>query len=247
MLSYQTKVILKKEFSSYFNGPIGYLFLIIFLFGMNYLTFEPGSGSYFLMRQADLSAFFNYIPWMYLFLIPAVSMKLWADEKKSNSIELLLTMPIKVQEAVIGKFLASWSFVGIALLCSFPLVLTTLYLGSPDIGVIFFGYLSSFLLAGAMLSIGTFFSALTKNQVVAFILTVVICTLFIMAGSPPFMEYISTFLPKYFIDLLESLSVLNHFESMGRGVLVLSDLWYFTLLIVFWIVVSITLISENKA
>lgn len=209
-----------KEFTSYFKTPLGYVFLVIFLFGIGYLTFEPGRGSFFYMREASLSSFFRYIPWMFLFLIPAVSMRLWSEERKSGTIELLLTMPITVKQAVIAKYLASWAFIGIALLGTFPMIITVLYLGNPDLGVAFLGYLASFLMAGALLAVGGFFSALTKNQVISFILTVCTSFLLIMAGSPPILDFISTFSPKYLVDLFESLSVLNHFDSIERGVLV---------------------------
>ena len=152
-----TKNLFFKEFASYFKTPIGYVFLVIFLFGMGYLTFEPGRGSFFLMREASMSSFFKYMPWMFLFLIPAVSMKLWAEERRSGTIELLLTMPINVKQAVITKFLASWAFIGVALLGTLPMVFTVTYLGSPDFAMIFLGYLGSFLMAGTLLAIGGFF------------------------------------------------------------------------------------------
>ncbi len=236
-----------KEFTSYFKTPLGYVFLVIFLFGIGYLTFEPGRGSFFYMREASLSSFFRYIPWMFLFLIPAVSMRLWSEERKSGTIELLLTMPITVKQAVIAKYLASWAFIGIALLGTFPMIITVLYLGNPDLGVAFLGYLASFLMAGALLAVGGFFSALTKNQVISFILTVCTSFLLIMAGSPPILDFISTFSPKYLVDLFESLSVLNHFDSIERGVFSLSNLWFFAVMIISWLFGNIILLNENKA
>ena len=247
MINPTLKTLFYKEFSSYFKSPLGYVFLVIFLFGIGYLTFEPGRGSFFLMRQADLSPFFGYIPWMFLFLIPAVSMRLWAEERKSGTIELLLTMPVTIKEATLAKFFASWAFIGVALMGTFPMVLSAIYLGNPDLGVIFLGYLSSFLVGGALLSVGLFFSAMTKNQVVSFILTIVACFVLIMAGSPPVLEFMSTFLPQYGRDLFESLSVLNHFDSMERGVLSLSDLWFFVAMIFCWLFGSIILLKEYKA
>lgn len=239
--------LFKKEFTSYFKTPLGYVFLVIFLFGIGYLTFEPGRGSFFYMREASMSSFFKYIPWMFLFLIPAVSMRLWSEERKSGTIELLLTMPITIKEAVLAKFLASWAFIGVALLGTFPMVLTVLYLGRPDLGVIALGYLGSFLMAGCLLAVGSFFSALTKNQVISFILTVCVCFLLIMAGSPPILEFISVLAPKYVVDLFESLSVLNHFDAIGRGVFSVSNLWFFTIMITCWIYANIVLLNENKA
>ncbi len=246
-MNHAIKNLFIKEFTSYFKTPLGYVFLVIFLFGVGYLTFEPGRGSFFYMREASLSSFFRYIPWMFLFLIPAVSMRLWSEERKSGTIELLLTMPITIKEAVIAKFLASWAFIGVALLGTFPMVVTVLYLGNPDLGVIFLGYLASFLMAGALLAVGGFFSALTKNQVISFILTVCTSFLLIMAGSPPILDFISAFSPKYVVDLFESLSVLNHFDSIERGVLTIGNVWFFAVMIIAWLFGNIILLNENKA
>ncbi len=247
MMSKATKHLFFKEFSSYFKTPLGYVFLVIFLFGIGYLTFEPGRGSFFYMREASMASFFRYIPWMFLFLIPAVSMRLWSEERKSGTIELLLTMPVTVKEAVIAKFLASWAFLGVALAGTLPMIITVIYLGNPDLGVIVLGYIASFLMAGALLAVGGFFSALTKNQVISFILTVCTSFLLIMAGSPPILEFISAFSPRYFVDLFEALSVLNHFEAIERGVFSLSNLWFFGVMITCWLYGNIILVNENKA
>ena len=247
MKNQNLKILFQKEFSSYFKGPLGYVFLVIFLFGIGYFTFEPGRGSFFLVREASMAAFFNYIPWMFLFLIPAVSMRLWSEERKSGTIELLLTMPISVREAVLAKYLAAWAFIGVALLGTFPMVVTVYYLGNPDGGVIFMGYLASFLMAGALLAVGSFFSALTKNQVVSFILSVVVCFVLAMAGSPPILEFLTTFFPKYVVDLFESLSVINHFESMGRGVISLGNMWFFIIMMIFWLTANVFILNQNKA
>ncbi|MCY4523793.1 MAG: ABC transporter permease subunit [Halobacteriovoraceae bacterium] len=247
MMEKKVKYLFLKEFKSYFKSPLGYVFLVIFLFGIGHLTFELGRGSFFYVREASLSPFFRYIPWIFLFLIPAVSMRLWAEERKSGTIELLLTMPITIEQAVIAKFLASWAFIGIALMGTFPMIFTVIYLGNPDLSVIFLGYLASFLTAGGLLSLGVFFFALTKNQVTSFILTVVATLLFLMAGSPPILEFISSFFPDYIVNLFESLSILNHFESMERGVLGFSDLWFYVVMIVCWHYGCVYLIKENKA
>ena len=241
------KHLFLKELSNYFKTPLGYVFLVIFLFGIGYLTFEPGRGSFFHMREASMNSFFRYIPWMLLFLIPAVSMKLWSEERKSGTIELLFTMPITVGQAVLAKFLASWAFIGIALAGTLPMVFTVIYLGNPDLGVVFLGYLASFLTAGVLLAVGGFFSALTKNQVISFILTVVASFMLLMAGSPPVLEFISTFTPQYCVDLFESLSVLNHFDSIERGVFNLSNLWFFAIAMVYWLYGNIILLNENRA
>lgn len=247
MISHATKTIFKRELKSYFSTPLGYVFVIIFLFGIGYVTFEPGRGSFFLIRQADLSSFFRFIPWLYILLVPAVSMRLWSEERKSGTIELLLTMPVTLKQAVLGKFLAAWAFIVFALICTFPMVLTVIYLGDPDMGVIFLGYLGCALLAGAFLAIGSFFSALTKNQVVSFILTIVFCYLLLMAGSPPILEFLSNFSPKYIVELFESLSMLNHFESLQQGVLKLGDLWFYAVMIMGWLYGCIALLNEKKA
>ena len=174
-------------------------------------------------------------------------MRLWAEERKSGTIELLLTLPISIKEAVIAKFFASWAFVFFALLCTFPMVVTVAYLGSPDLGVIFLGYLGALFLAGAFLAIGTFFSAITKNQVISFILSVVACYVLLMAGSPPILEFLSSILPKYIVNLFESLSLLNHFESLGRGVFRVADFWFFLVMIFAWLSGSIIFLKENRA
>ncbi len=247
MIDRTVKHLFLKELSSYFKTPLGYVFLVIFLFGVGYLTFEPGRGSFFYMREASMSSFFRYIPWMLLFLIPAVSMKLWSEERKSGTIELLFTMPVTVGQAVLAKFLASWAFIGIALAGTFPMVFTVIYLGNPDLGVIFLGYLASFLTAGVLLAVGGFFSALTKNQVVSFILTAVASFVLLMAGSPPVLEFVSAFTPQYCVELFESLSVLNHFDSIERGVFNLSNIWFFTVAMACWLYGSVILLNENRA
>lgn len=247
MISKAVKSLYVKELTGYFKNPLGYVFLVIFLFGIGYLTFEPGRGSFFFMREASLTSFFRYIPWMLLFLVPAISMKLWAEERKSGTVELLLTMPISIHEAVIAKFFAAWTFVGISLFGTFPMVLTVLYLGKPDLAVIGLGYIASFLMGGVLLAVGSFFSAFSKNQVVSFILTICISFISFMAGSPPVLDFISSLFPRYFVDLFESLSVLNQFDSIERGVLSISNLWFFVVMIFCWLYGNIILLHENKA
>lgn len=241
------KKLFFKEFSSYYKTPLGFVFLVIFLFGIGYMTFEPGRGSFFYMREASMTSFFRYIPWMFLFLIPAVSMRLWSEERRSGTIELLLTIPITVKQAVLAKFFASWAFIAVALVGTFPMIATVMYLGNPDLGVIFLGYLASLLMAGVLLAVGGFFSALTKNQVVSFILTVCVSFSLLMAASPPILEFLSGFTPKYIVSLFEALSVLNHFEAIQRGVVSLGNIWFFTVMIAFWLFGSVLLINENKA
>lgn len=247
IISNVTKGVIEREFKGYFSNPMGYVFLVIFLFAIGYVTFEPGRGSFFLMRQADMSSFFRYIPWLFIFLVPAVSMKLLSEERRSGTIELLLTMPITEKQVVIAKFLAAWAFIALALVGTFPMIFTVAYLGNPDFGVIFLGYLGSVFLAGVFLAIGIFFSALTKNQVVSFILSVVVCYIFLMAGSPPILGFISIFSPAFVVEIFESLSVMNHFEAMGRGIVRASDIFFFALMICGWIYGTILLLTEKKA
>ncbi len=247
MISQAMKAIFRKELKSYFTTPVGYVFLIIFLVALGKFTFEPGRGSFFLMRQASLDSFFNLIPMLFIFLVPAASMRLWAEERKSGTIELLLTMPVTVKDAVLGKFFAAWVFINFALFCTFPMVFTVIYLGNPDPGVIFLGYLGSSLLAASFLAVGTFFSALTKNQVISFILSIVVCYLLLMAGSPPILNFLSLFGSNYLVHLFESMSIIDHFDSLGKGVIRLSDLWFFGVMIVSWLYASVILLSAKKA
>ncbi|MFW5887665.1 MAG: ABC transporter permease subunit [Bacteriovoracia bacterium] len=247
MIAPAVKHLFWKEFKSYFNNPLGYVFLFIFLFGIGYVTFELGRGSFFYLRQATLTPMFRYIPWMFLLFIPAVSMKLWAEERKSGTIEILFTMPITVGQAVVAKFLAAWAFIGLALVGTFPMIITVVYLGNPDPGPIFMGYLASFIMGGTLIAIGSFFSALTKNQVVSFILTIVVTLFFLMAGSPPVINFVGNFFPQYFLELFESLNMLNHFEALERGVMSFGHIWYFIIMMCCWLFGNVILLQENKS
>jgi len=238
-------VLFKRELQSYFNTPIAYVFIVIFLFLSGVFTFYLGN--FFGRGQADLQPFFNFHPWLYLFLIPALSMRLWAEERKSGSIELLLTLPVTVTEAVLGKFLAAWVFTGIALLLTFPMWITVNYLGSPDNSVIFGGYLGSMLMAGAFLAIGSSISALTKNQVVAFIISVVVCLLFILSGLPLVLDFFTGWAPQFLVNLISSFSFLTHFDSLSKGVIDLRDLIYFISLMAVWLFINIIVIEMKKA
>ncbi|MBF0363696.1 MAG: ABC transporter permease [Oligoflexia bacterium] len=246
ILNNPTKAIFKRELKNYFHTPIGYVFLIIFLFAQGYITFEPGKGSFFLLRQADLRPFFFTIPWMFILFVPAISMRLWAEERRSGTIELLLTLPVSVIDAVLGKFLAAWIFLIISLLLTFPMIITVFYLGSPDLVVIILGYIGASLVAGVMLSIGCFFSSLSKNQVISFIFTSVFSYFMLMAGSPPVLEFLSSFLPTFFVELIENLSIMNHYESMQLGVLRLSDLLFFVFMILGWLLATFLMLQEKK-
>jgi len=236
--------VCKRELKGYFATPVAYVFLVIFLFFAGHLTFKNG---FYQFRQADLNAFFSNLPLLFVFLVPSVAMRLWSEERKSGSIELLLTLPITPAQAVLGKFFAAWFFLGIALLLTFPLILTVCWLGDPDKGLIITGYLGSFLMAGSYLAIGCFFSVLSKNQVISFILAVVACAVFERLGLPSTLNYLSSFLPAGMIEALERMSFESHFESIRRGVLEFTDVSFFILLIIGWVSACAVMLQERKA
>ena len=237
--------VCKRELRSYFATPVAYVFIVIFLVLSSAFTFYLGN--FYERGQADLLPFFSFLPWLYLFLVPAVSMRLWSEERKSGTIELLLTLPITMWQAVMGKFLAAWLFIGIALALTFPLWITVNYLGDPDNGVIFASYLGAWLMAGAFLAIGSCISAATRNQVVAFILTVVVCFLLVMAGFPLVLDAFRSWAPQMLVDAIASMSFLTHFSSISKGVIDLRDLLYFVLMIGFWLYASAIVIDLKKA
>ena len=236
-------VIFKRELGSYFATPLAYIFIVIFLVLSAVFTFYLGG--FYEGGQADLIPFFSFHTWLYLFLIPAIAMRLWAEERKSGSIELLMTLPITRFEAVTGKFLAAWVFAGIALLLTFPIIITVNYLGEPDNGAIFTGYLGSWLLAGGYLAIGSCMSALTRNQVIAFILSV--CFLFIVSGFPLVLDLFSGWAPQWLLDTIASLSFLIRFDAISKGVLDLRDLLYFVTLMAAWLAATAIVIDLKKA
>ncbi|OUD13306.1 ABC transporter permease subunit [Thioflexithrix psekupsensis] len=238
-------VIFRRELYSYFSTPIAYVFIVIFLLLSGIFTFYLGN--FFLRGQADLMPFFMFHPWLYLFLIPALSMRLWAEERKSGSIELLLTLPITVTSAVIGKYLAAWAFTAIALFLTFPIWITVNYLGNPDNMIILAGYFGSLLMAGAFLAIGSCISAITKNQVIAFIITVVVCLAFILSGYPLVLDFFSSWTPAIIVDTISSFSFLTHFDAIGKGVIDVRNLIYFASLIAFWLFATVVLIEMKKA
>jgi ABC-2 type transport system permease protein len=236
--------VFKRELKSYFTTPLAYVFLVIFLFFSGYLTFKEG---FYEMQQADMSAFFMNLPLLFVFMVPSTAMRLWAEERKVGSIELLFTLPITITQAVLGKFFAAWLFLVIALALTFPMVITVCYLGEPDIGLIITGYLGSVLMAGGFLAIGCFFSAVSKNQVISFVLSVVACAVLVFAGMPTTLSYVSTFLPAGLVSAIENMSFQTHFESIQRGVLKFEDLSYFILLIIGWIAACSIVLDERKA
>jgi ABC-2 type transport system permease protein len=238
------KAVFKRELKSYFATPLAYVFLVIFLFFAGYLTFKQG---FFEMRQADMRTFFMNLPLLFVFMVPAVAMRLWAEERKVGSIELLFTLPITIRQAVLGKFFAAWLFLAIALALTFPMVITVCYLGDPDAGLIVTGYIGSLLMAGGFLAIGCFFSAVSKNQVISFVLSVVVCAVLVYAGMPTTMNYLSTFMPAGLVSAIEGMSFQGHFESIQKGVLEFKDLAYFVLIIAGWIAACTIVLDERKA
>lgn len=238
-------LIFRRELAAYFATPLAYIFIIIFLVLAGTLTFFVGG---FMERdQADLQAFFNFHPWLYLFLVPALSMRLWAEERRTGSIELLLTMPITMTQAVLGKYLAAWVFTGIALFFTAPIWLTVNYLGDPDNGVIVASYLASFLMAGAFMAIGSMISASTKNQVIAFVLTTTVCFVLTLAGSPIVIEFFANWAPPMLIDMINGLGFLSHFQAIQRGVIDVRDIVYFASIIGLALYANALILDLEKA
>lgn len=240
-----TLTVFERELRSYFATPVAYVFIVIFLLLSGSFTFYLGG--FYERGQADLDPFFNFHPWLYLFLVPAVAMRLWADERKSGTIELLLTLPVTMWQAVLAKFLAAWCFIAIALALTFPIWLTVNYLGDPDNGAIFAGYLGSLLMAGAFLSIGACVSAATRSQAIAFILSVVICFLFLLAGFPLVLDLFRAIAPQGLVDAISGLSFLTHFHALAKGIIDMRDLIYFILSIGFWLYANAVVIDLKKA
>lgn len=238
-------VIFKREFASYFATPLALVFLTVFVALTGALTFYVGH--FFDRGQADLFSFFAYHPWLYLLLVPAVAMRLWAEERRSGTIELLMTLPISPFEAIVGKFLAAWAFIGLALVLTFPMWITVNVLGDPDNGIIVTSYLGSFLMAGAFLAIGSFVSTLTKNQVIAFIIACLICFLFTMSGLELVQNALRAWTPEFFSAAVSSMSFLSHFEQITRGILQAPTLIFFISMIVFWLFATMISIEQKKA
>lgn len=237
--------IYRRELASYFATPVAYVFIVIFLAMAGAFTFYLGG--FYERGQADLIPFFSFHPWLYLFLVPALSMRLWAEERKSGTVELLLTLPVTMWQAVVGKFLAAWAFTGIALALTFPIWITVNYLGDPDNGVIVASYIGSFLMAGAFLAVGACLSALTRNQVIAFVLTVTVCFLLLLAGFPLVLNFFRLWAPQAVIDTIASMSFLTHFSSLIKGVIDLRDIVYFVAMIGFWLVANAVVLDLKKA
>ncbi len=238
-------IISKRELGGYFTTPVAYVFIVVFLVLIGFLTFQLGK--WFDLRQADLQPFFEFHPWVYLFLIPAVSMRLWAEERRSGTIELLFTLPVTLTQSVIGKFLAAWAFTGVALVLTFPMWITVNALGKPDNGVILASYIGSFLMAGGYLAIGAFVSAITKNQVIAFVISVVLCLLFVLAGLPLVLDAISGFMPVWIVDTARSFGFLTHFSTVAKGVVDVRSITFFVSLIAVCLYLNAVILDLKKA
>ena len=238
-------IIMRRELASYFATPLAYIFIFIFLLVANAFTFYLGG--FYERGQADLDSFFGFHPWLYLFLIPALCMKLWAEERNSGTIELLMTQPVTLWEAVLGKYFAAWIFTALAVGLTFPLWITVNYLGNPDNGAILAAYIGSLLLAGGFLAVGSCMSALTRNQVVAFILGVVVCFIFLVAGLQMVLDVFRSWAPQALVNAIASLSFLTHFESIQKGVIDIRDLLYFGMLIALFLLATSIAIELRKA
>ena len=237
--------IYRRELLGYFSTPLAAVFVVIFLVMVSAFTFYLGN--FFQTGQADLQAFFMFHPWMYLLLIPALAMRLWAEERKSGSIELLLTLPITVWQAVLGKYLAAWTLIALALLLTFPMWITVAWLGDPDNGVIMASYIGSWLLAGSFLAIGSAVSATTRSQVMAFIVSLSVCLLFLLAGYPIVLSAIQTVFHQSTVDAIADLSFFTHFSSITRGILDLRDLAFFIINGICWLIATVLIINFKKA
>ncbi|RFF28707.1 MULTISPECIES: ABC transporter permease subunit [unclassified Wenzhouxiangella] len=237
--------VMRRELIGYFATPVAYVFIVIFLMMSSAFTFYLGG--FYEREIADLEPFFRFHPWLYLFLVPAVGMRLWAEERKSGTVELLLTLPLTITEAVVGKFVAAWLFIGLALALTFPIWITVNMLGNPDNGVIVAAYIGSWLMAGGMLAISEALSAVTRNQVVAFIISVVVCFGFLLSGLPMVLDLFRGWMPQVLLDGVANLSFLVHFNSISRGVIDLRDLVYFALVIGFWLTANRIVLELKKA
>ncbi len=239
-----TLIVARRELGGYFATPVAVVFIVIFLVLQGVLTFNLGN--FFDRNQADLAPFFNFLPWVFLLLVPAITMRLWAEERRLGTIELLLTLPVTQAQAVVGKFLAAWAFCAIALALTFPFVLTVNYLGRPDNAVIATGYLGALLVAGAFLSVGAAMSALTKNQVIAFVLAVAVCFLFAVSSYPLVTDFLSQTAP-VLAEVARRVSVVERFQGFARGVVSLRDVIFFASFIGFWLFLNAVIVDHRKA
>ena len=237
--------IFRRELKSYFEAPVAYVFLVVFLILVGFLTFSVAN--YYEAGQADLRMFFFWHPWVYLLLVPAASMRLWAEERRSGTIELLLTLPVTMPQAIMGKFLAAWLFLMLAVGLTFPIVVTTAYLGDPDIGVVIGGYVGSVMIAGTYLSVGIFASATTRNQVISFVLALVICLFLLMAGWAPVTAMLVEWAPNWLVKSVAAFSVMPHYESIQRGVLDMRDIGYYISVMAVMLFATYLMLENRKS
>lgn len=237
-------IIAKREFKAYFATPVALVFIVIFLALTGAFAFYVGD--FFGRGTADLTSFFMYHPWLFLLLVPAIGMRLWAEERKSGTMELLMTLPVSTLDAVLGKFLAAWAFCGVALALTFPMWITVNVLGEPDNGVVLTSYIGSFVMAGAFLSISACISAMTRNQVIAFIISATVCFLFTMSGAQLVLNFFQGWAPDFLVEVLRSMSFLTHFQAVTRGVIDAKDVVFFGSLIVLWLFLNVIAVDINK-
>jgi ABC-2 type transport system permease protein len=240
----QVLAVFKREFAAYFATPLAYVFIVIFLFAMGAFTFYVGR--FYDNGIADLSVFFGYHPWLYLFLVPAIGMRLWADERRTGTVELLLTLPIPIWATVLGKFLAAWAFIAVALFLTFPIWITVNVLGQPDNGVILASYVGSLLMAGGYLAISAAISATTDNQVIAFVVSVAVCFLFTISGAALVIDFFQLWAPVILVNTISSFSFLTHFQAITSGVIDLRDMLYFASLIALFLAFNVVLIDLKR-
>ncbi len=239
--------VFRREFRGYFASPLGYIFIVIFLLASGFLTLSRDFGRLLELRQADLTPFFVHLPWLFVVLVPAVAMRLWAEERKTGTVELLLTLPVTLEGAYLGKFLAGWSFLALGLALTWPVVYQVARLGDPDWGAVTGGYLASLLAAAAFLAVGMLFSALSRNQVVAFILGVTASVAFLLLGLPQTLEGLGGALGGYVEQLFAALSLVDHFETLSRGLLELRSLLFFLLFTAGWLAGGMLVLDRTKA
>lgn len=240
-----TWIIFKREFASFFATPVAYIFIFIFLILSGVFTFM--FGGFYERGQADLLSFFNFHPWLYLFLVPAIAMRTWSEERKNGTIELIMTLPVNTMQIMLGKFFAAWLVLGLCLVLTFPLWLSVNYLGEPDNGIILAAYLGSWLMAGAFLAVGICMSACAKNQVVAFILAIVVCFVFVLSGSPVVIELFQNWAANEVLDTIAALSFLTHFQNIAKGLISLNDVLFYIMSILAWLLAAYIMIEQKKA
>ncbi|NQU41577.1 MAG: ABC transporter permease [Lentisphaerae bacterium] len=237
--------IFRRELKAYFESPVAYVFMVVFLILTGFMTF---SVAHFYERgAADLMPFFFWHPWVYLLLVPAATMSLWAEERRAGTVELLLTMPITMFEAIMGKFLAAWLFISLGVILTFPIVLTTAYLGNPDMGVVFSGYLGSILLAGAYVAVGMLTSSMSRSQVIGFVLGLLACLILLLAGWDPITGFFVRWAPGWLVSAVASISFMPHYESMQRGVIDLQDVTYYASIMVLMLFATHIVLDNRKS